>query len=197
MSIVKVEITNNQIQKFDSGEYVDAKLVSQNGYKEVVLELKKESFEKYVEMRAAGELKEKNRLVKVKGVNGEKIAIFHNNPYYNFLSKEDRKELLRADIIICCYSVFLELELRRKAAVLSLFETHTQAQCINGKYLMKVFTGREGKLPAEMLNGDNYLEGHDLLDAIRKVSAVRCTRSMSNLFLCINSENCVYRINYI
>jgi hypothetical protein len=175
MSCLEVRVTNNQLQKFESGEYVEAKFANKHGYSEALFELTEASFEKYTAMRASGELKQRDRLIKLRGVHGEKIAVFHNNPYYNFLSEEDRKELLKADFIICCYSVFLEPVLRNKVAVLSLFDTKTVVEKVNGKNMLCVYTAMQGKLPAGMFDKCNTLVGAEILEEIENISRTRCS----------------------
>ena len=175
MSCLEVRVTNNQLQKFESGEYVEAKFANKHGYSEALFELTEESFQEYTAMRASGELKQREKLIKLTGVHGEKIFMFHNNPYCNFLSKEDNKELLKADFIICCNSVFLEPALRNKVAILSLFDTRTIVEKVNGKNMLGVFTAMQGKLPAAMFDKCDTLVGAEILDEIKNISRTRCS----------------------
>lgn len=172
MSNLKIVKLNNQVQQFNTGVYVEAAFVGDSTYKEEYFELTDTSYEKYMKFRESGR-KDKDILVKLKTTDGKKIALFHNSPYKHYLDPHRARALDEADVIICCYSVFLDPKYLKKCAVQSLFSTSTWCGMLEGKKTLVAFTQMRGLLPADMFGDGDSLEGAALLDEVRKINRVR------------------------
>ena len=172
MSNLKVVKLNNQVQQYSTGVYVEAAFEGDSAYEEELFELTDSSYEKYMNFRA-NPCKDKDVLVKLMAKDGRKIALFHNSPYKHHLPAHKACVLDQADVIICCYSVFLDSKYLRKCAVKSLFSSSTWCGMKDGKKTLAVFTQMKGLLPADMFGDSNSLEGADLLDEIRRINKVR------------------------
>lgn len=173
MKCLEVKKINNLIHTYPTGNYVEAAFTNEYGYSGRVYELTDASYNRYVEMRESGEIKTVN-LVKLRGKYGERIVLFHNGPFKDRLTDEEREVLDRADVIICCYSVFLEQKLLKKCAVLSLFETSSYPEIDSrGRKVLKVYTQTKGLLPERMFKDGDTLVGQQVLDEVRKINRIR------------------------
>lgn len=173
MRQLKLKKINNNVEHHSTGAYVEAQLFGAGEVKAKYYQITDNSYYRYLELRKSGKTKDVS-VFKMLTTDNQKIALFHNGPYKTRIkNEEDYSVLSRADILVCCYSVFLERELLNKCAVKSLFQTSSTVEEIDGKKYLIVFQNEKGLLPLSMFEDGDVLENEAILDEIIKIKEAR------------------------
>lgn len=115
-----------------------------------VIEITENSYKRYIN---SNEYKED--VIHLTDKKGKKILLFHNNPYrIPTRSKKYESDIYRADILVCCYSLFLDNKLRKKAALKTPLPARTKVFESGGRKFLKIESMLEGLFPENKFKHD-------------------------------------------
>ena len=118
----------------------------------------------------------KRGIMVLHAVDGKSIAIFHSSP--NGLTKYSRKylkQIKNCDIIVTCYSLFLDDELREKCPIVTPLPIKFELRSCGGKFLY-VRSESEGYIKEQLVHDVEEITYEDLIKRSKELKM----RSISN-----------------
>lgn len=99
------------------------------------------------------------------GKKGEKILLFHNSPLgIPKRSKPYMKYIHEADILVCCYSLFMEDAFRRKTLIKTPLSVETEVFENRGRKFLRIRSKYVGYVPSNLFDNRDEIDLNILLE---------------------------------